>query len=66
MIMKTGLFEIQIFLKRREVQRRNALTVVANGLKITCAKFGAKFFARAQDATANVMYYVMGGSSSFP
>ena len=35
---------------------------VANGPKITCAKFGAKLFVRARDMAANVMYYAMGGS----
>ena len=38
---------------------------VANGPKITRAKFGVKMFLRVQDTAANVMYYAMGKSASF-
>ena len=44
------------------MERRNELTVVANGPKITCAEFEAKMFVRARDTAANVMYYAIGGS----
>ena len=41
------------------------MVYVANDPKITCAKFGVKLFVRARDTAANIMYYVMGGPSSF-
>ena len=39
--------------------------VAANGLKITCAKFGVKKVVRVRDTATKVMYCVMGKSSSF-
>ena len=36
--------------------------IIENALKVTCAKFGAKMFARDLDMA---MYYSYGGSMSF-
>ena len=47
------------------MRRRNVLTDVANGPKITCAKFGTKMFVRSRDTAANVMYYAMGDPLHF-
>ena len=48
---KYDIFETKIGAKKK---------CIANGPKITHAKFGAKMFVRVRDTAANVMYYAMG------